>query len=107
MTEGEWLACDDRQPMLEHFRGRFSDRKLRLFACACCRRIWHYLADNSKAALAVAERFADGEASRTDLERTGSGNPGDLDGGRGSRLVCNRRRRLLGRFRFFVLRRRS
>jgi tetratricopeptide (TPR) repeat protein len=31
--------------MVEFLNGRASERKLRLFACACCRRVWHLLAD--------------------------------------------------------------
>src|SRR6516164_7753143 len=37
MTESEWLAATDPEPMLAFLRGKASERKLRLFACACCR----------------------------------------------------------------------
>ena len=61
VTEAEWLACTDPQPMLEYLRGKASDRKLRLFACACCRRLWHLMNDKrSRDAADVAEEYADG-----------------------------------------------
>jgi hypothetical protein len=61
MNEAEWDACDDPDEMLKSVRDRASKRKLRLFACACCRRIWHFLVhEGSQEAVEAAERFADG-----------------------------------------------
>jgi hypothetical protein len=54
--------------MLESLRGRASERKLRLFACACCRRLWHRLGDpRSQEALETNERYADGLATDREL----------------------------------------
>jgi hypothetical protein len=64
VTESEWLACTDSQKMLEFLRGKASDRKLRLYACACCRHVWDLLLDErSRTAIEVAEQYADGQIS--------------------------------------------
>jgi len=54
--------------MLEFLKGKVSDRKLRLFACACVRRTCHLLYDkHSRKALTIAGRYADGEISAEKL----------------------------------------
>ena len=71
MSEGEWLASTNPGTMLESLTGNLSERKLRLFACACCRRIWHLLSDErSRVALEAAELHADGLVDDVELERS-------------------------------------
>jgi hypothetical protein len=68
MTEAEWLACADPRPMLKARRGGLSLRKLRLFACACARRIRALIPENRYRRLVeAAEAFADGALSADDL----------------------------------------
>lgn len=68
MTETEWLACDDPTTLVVHLQGIVSDRKFRLFACACVRRFWHLLSDaRSPEAIEASERFADDPRSILDL----------------------------------------
>lgn len=68
MNPEEWLASANPQPMLDVVSSWVSDRKLRLFACACCRQVWDLLTDpRSRQAVEVAERYADGQATAGEL----------------------------------------
>lgn len=59
MTLQEWLTATDPAAMLEHLVGKASERKLRLFACGCCRRVWNLLPDAGRAAVGSVERMVD------------------------------------------------
>src|SRR5262245_35768379 len=76
MTDSQWLEGSDPQAMLSLLgywpsRGWPSirvpchslatDRKLRLFACACCRAAWDELEPSTRRQVQLIERYADGE----------------------------------------------
>jgi hypothetical protein len=70
MNEHAWLASTDPAPMLEFLQGKASDRKLRLFACACCRMIrWWDPQVEFLRTVETAERFADGATTKAELKR--------------------------------------
>ena len=78
MTEAEWLAATDPEPMLRSLWGDVSERKQRLSVLAFCRRVWHRLSQPAQHAVEIAERVLDGVASpdslaaaRRSLERVG------------------------------------
>ena len=70
MTEAEWLACEEPGPMLRFLYESTRDRKTRLFAIACCRRIEELILRFKGAwrAVILAERIADGEAATEEAE---------------------------------------
>jgi hypothetical protein len=73
MTEQQWLECASPKRMLAFVVNRLSQRKRRLLAAACCRRVEH-LADSRPVtrAIEVGERYADGLASKEELIRAES-----------------------------------
>ncbi len=74
MTESDWQTCTDPARMLRFLGRRTSDRKLRLFACACVRRVWRLLQDDrSRRTLAVAEDFAAGRLGGKELFQAQAG----------------------------------
>jgi hypothetical protein len=65
MTEDEWRAFRHPEAMLNALGERVTERKCRLLACACCRRIWHLMTDaRVREAVEIAERLADGLATQ-------------------------------------------
>jgi hypothetical protein len=71
MTEADWLTCTDPQQMLEFLHGKASDRKLRLFAVACCRRVWSRIDELAlRQVIEITERFVDGAATAAELGKS-------------------------------------
>jgi hypothetical protein len=69
VAEAEWLACADPHDLMSFLYGRLSPRKLRLFACACCGALWERVTEAScRAAVEVALRFADGQATPEEMK---------------------------------------
>src|SRR4051794_11782608 len=67
MDEEGWLGCEDPKALADHLGPAASPRKLRLYHCACCRRVWEHIGERSRQAVEVAERFSDGLAAEAEL----------------------------------------
>jgi len=69
VSESEWQTAAEPHAMLELLRvgGKADERKLRLFAVACSRRMWDWIDPLGQAAVDVAARFADGLASPEEM----------------------------------------
>jgi hypothetical protein len=70
MTEGEWLACENPDPMCRYLeKAHLAQRKPRLVAVAWCRRVPNRLPDTSlRTVLGIVECFADGLVGREQLQ---------------------------------------
>ena len=106
MTEGEWLASTDPEVMLGRVRNYKPppivvrqlpeprrDRKLRLFAAACCRHVWLRIPIAVKDAIQAVELFVDGRLG-SDVFRVATiyhppvaGDESNESGGQISRLM--------------------
>src|SRR5688500_509484 len=73
MTEAEWRASRNPSAMLDllrHTTPKAPTRRLRLYTCACCRRLPESaFAGRLADAVACVERFADRETSPEELNR--------------------------------------
>jgi hypothetical protein len=77
MNEAEWLGCGDPYRLLLALGRRADGRKLRLFACACLRRVVRR--DGDLVGVESAEQYADGLASPEQLRRAATlAGPGSL-----------------------------
>ncbi len=90
MTEHEWMICSNPINMLDYITGLFKQseleslfqplqyesksRKFRLLACAMARQIWYQLpTDIHRAAVEVAEMFADNNVKLSNLQEAWGG----------------------------------
>jgi hypothetical protein len=65
----QWRECENPDTMLALLGGEASQRRLRLFSAACCRRVWHLLEEPAfRQAVEAAERFAEGRATSEEWE---------------------------------------
>jgi hypothetical protein len=73
VNEKGWLEGEDPRAMYAHAhralnaRLKRTRRKLRLYACACCRQAWPILGEAARRAVEASERFADDEADGVEL----------------------------------------
>jgi hypothetical protein len=78
LTEEDWRTSADPWRMLRYLqqhqrisRTPGGARRLRLLAVAFCRRVEHLMDEPCRAAVAVAERYADGKVRKAELEAAG------------------------------------
>jgi hypothetical protein len=68
LTEADWSACQNPKRMLPFLKKHASERKQRLFACACCRLIWPLLTEQLyRKVVEAAEQCAEGMLTMDEL----------------------------------------
>jgi len=67
VTEREWLSSPGAWHLFEYLVPIGSARKFRLFGTACCRRAWHLFDASAQGVAEIVERYADGEATESEL----------------------------------------
>ena len=96
-TGEEWLACASpssmltflQDPMLARLRGKPSERKFRLLAVACCRRVWDRLGyEQNRQRVELAEQYADGQVPEHVVEDAASGRSDGSGGPREAAFWC-------------------
>src|SRR4051812_37809379 len=86
-TSSDWLTATHPEPCLKLLQRRgvnrtpVGRRKLRLFACACSRHVWHLIAPHEPIAACVefAERYADNDGAKARLKKMINANESWLD----------------------------
>jgi hypothetical protein len=69
MTEEESLDRTGPSEFLTYMHGKATDRKLRLFSCACCRHVWDRLSAADQMIVPLVEQWADGHFDLEELRR--------------------------------------
>jgi hypothetical protein len=88
MTGAEWLTCKDPAEMFNALPDGVSARRLRLFACGCCRQIWHLLTEeDDRRRVEAAERCAEGLISESEMAKVVPVHWGQPIGGPASQAV--------------------
>jgi hypothetical protein len=68
LTPDEFVELASQGLLRRHAATRKYDRKMRLFASACVRRLWHLLGTRSRRLVEAAERYADGRCDVRELD---------------------------------------
>jgi hypothetical protein len=96
MTAQEWERCTDLIPMLDFLGTQGRARKLRLFACACCRHTWDLQPSTHQLIVSLVEQGTDGLLNGEEVRRRlAVQDPSFLEHSWDDTVQCHPLRRLL------------